>query len=128
MRYHVSVVAEFFIQMAVALPVFLLWYAVVALIGRAFGVRLPFRSLRQRNGTSQNLTFSQHMWLKGVLGWGCGMWIVTTFCDYLDWKLLEWFRPRSFRRETTLPCSPLAAGGTPVWLDEVDAGTGIAES
>jgi hypothetical protein len=86
MRYHVSVVAEFFIQMAVVLPVFLLWYAVVTLIGRAFGVRLPFRSLRQRNGTSQNLTFSQHMWLKGVLGWGCGMWIITTFYDYLDWK------------------------------------------
>jgi hypothetical protein len=86
MRYHVSVVAEFFIQMVVILPVFLLWFAVVTLIGRAFGVRLPFRSLRQRNGASQSLTFSQHMWLKGVLGWGCGMWIVTTFDDYLDWK------------------------------------------
>ncbi|MGH9636000.1 MAG: hypothetical protein ACRD72_14315 [Candidatus Angelobacter sp.] len=86
MRYHVSVVAEFFIQMVVALPVFLLWFAVVILIGRAFGVRLPFRGLRQHNGTSQSLTFSQHMWLRGVLGWGCGMWIVTTFDDYLDWK------------------------------------------
>jgi hypothetical protein len=52
----------------------------------AFGVRLPFRRLRQRNGTAQSLTFSQHMWLMGVLGWGCGMWIVTTFDDYLDWK------------------------------------------
>jgi hypothetical protein len=86
MRYHVSVVAEFFIRMVVALPVFLLWFAVVILIGRAFGVRLPFRGLRQHNGTSQSLTFSQHMWLRGVLGWGCGMWIVTTFDDYLDWK------------------------------------------
>jgi hypothetical protein len=85
MRYHVSVVAESFIRIAVVLPVFLLWYALVTLIGRAFGVRL-FRSLRQRNGTSQSLTFSQHMWLRGVLGWGCGMWIVTTFDDYLGWK------------------------------------------
>jgi ABC-type dipeptide/oligopeptide/nickel transport system permease subunit len=33
MRYHVSVVAEFFIQMVVALPVLLLWFAVVTLIG-----------------------------------------------------------------------------------------------
>ncbi len=86
MRYHVSVVAEFFIQIVVALPVFLLWFAVVTLIGRAFGVRLPFRGLWQRNGTSQSLTFLQHMWFKGVLGWGCGMWIVTTFDDYLGWK------------------------------------------
>ncbi|HEY5028418.1 MAG TPA: hypothetical protein VIK39_08425 [Candidatus Angelobacter sp.] len=86
MRYHVSVMAEFFIQIVVALPVFLLLFAVVTLLGRAFGVRLPFRSLRQRNGTSQTLTFSQHMWLMGVLGWGGGMWIVTTLGDYLDWK------------------------------------------
>jgi hypothetical protein len=86
MRYHVSVVAEFFIQIVVALPVFLLWFAVVTLLGRAFGVRLPLRILRQRNGTSQSLTFSQHMWFMGALGWGCGMWIVTTLDDYLDWK------------------------------------------
>jgi hypothetical protein len=86
MLYHVSVVAKFFIQMAVVLPVFLLWYAVLTLIARAFGVRLPFRSLWRRNGTSQSLTFLQHMWLRGVLGWGCGMWILTTVFDYLDWK------------------------------------------
>jgi hypothetical protein len=79
-------VAEFFIQILVALPVFLLWFAVVALLLRAFGVRLPFRGLRGRNGASQSLTFSQHMWLIGVLYWGCGMWIVTTLDDYLDWK------------------------------------------
>ena len=86
MRYHVSVVAEFFIQLVVALLALLLWLAVVALIGRAFGIRLPFFSLRQRDGHSKSLTFSQHMWLKGVLGYGCGMWIFTTFYDYLKWK------------------------------------------
>jgi hypothetical protein len=85
-RYHVSVVAEFFIRIVVALPVFLLWFGVVTLLGRAFGVRLPFGSLREPNGTSQSLTFSQHMWWMGVLGWGCGMWVVTTLGDYLDWK------------------------------------------
>ena len=85
MRYHVSVVAEFFIRIVVALALLLLWLAVVTLIGRAFGVRVPFFSLRQRNGISQRLTFSQHMWLNGVLGWGCGMWIFTTFYDYLKW-------------------------------------------
>jgi len=86
MRYHVSVVAEFFIRIAVVLPVVLLWFGVVALIGRAFGIRFPFGTWRQRNGTLQSLTFSQHMWLKGVLGWGCGVWIATTLDDYLAWK------------------------------------------
>ena len=86
MRYHVSVVAEFLIQMAVAVPALVLWFAVVTLLGRAFGVGLPFRILRRRDGTSQSLTFSQHMWFTGVLGWGCGMLIVTTLGDYLDWK------------------------------------------
>jgi len=77
MRYYVSVVAQFFIELVVILPVLLLWFAVV---------RLLSRSLPQRNGTSLSLTFSQHMWLMGVLGWGCGMWILTTVDDYLEWK------------------------------------------
>jgi hypothetical protein len=86
LRYYVPVVAEFLIQMAVAVPALVLWFAVVTLLGCALGVGLPFRILRQRNGTSQSLTFSQHMWFMGALGWGCGMWIVTTLGDYLDWK------------------------------------------
>ncbi len=86
MRYYVSVVAEFIIQILVGVPALLLWFAVLALLGRAFGVKLPFRSLGKHDGIAQSLTFSQHMWLTGVLGWGCGMWIVTTLGDYLDWK------------------------------------------
>jgi hypothetical protein len=77
---------EFSILIVVALLAFLLWYAVVVLLLRPFGVRLPFRRLRSRNGTSRSLTFSQHIWLNGVLYWGCGMWIVMTLGDYLDWK------------------------------------------
>jgi hypothetical protein len=88
-RYHVSAMADFFIQIAVALPVLLLWFVVVALIARAFGVRLPFPSLRGRKGTSQSLTFSKHMLFIGVLYWGCGMWILTTLHDYLEWKYLN---------------------------------------
>jgi len=86
MRYHVSIVAEFFIEIIVAVPVLVLWFGVVMLLGRAFGVQLPFRSLRKRNGVALSLTFAQHMWLIGVLGWGCGVWIATTFDDYLEWK------------------------------------------
>lgn len=86
MRYHISVVAKFSIQMAVTVLVLILWFAVVTLLGRAFGIRVPFRIMRQHDNTSRGLTFSQHMWMMGVLGWGCGMWIVTTLNDYLDWK------------------------------------------
>jgi hypothetical protein len=86
MGYHVPVVAEFFIRMIVAVPVALLWFAMIMLLGRAFGVQLPFRILRQRNAVSRRLTFAQYIWLIGVLGWGCGMWIATTLDDYLDWK------------------------------------------
>ena len=86
MRYHVSVVAQFFIQIVVALSALLLWSAAVRLIGRVFGVPLTFFGLRQRHGNSKRVTFAQHIWLIGVLGWGCGMWIFTTFYDYLKWK------------------------------------------
>ena len=68
------------------MPVALLWFAMIMLLGRAFGVQLPFRILRQRNAVSRRLTFAQYIWLIGVLGWGCGMWIATTLDDYLDWK------------------------------------------
>jgi hypothetical protein len=86
LRYHVSVVAKFLIQIGVALPLFLLWYAVLTLVVRAFGVRLAFPCLRRHIGNLQRLTFSQHIWLIGVLYWGCGMWIVTTFGHYIGWK------------------------------------------
>jgi hypothetical protein len=72
--------------MIVSVPVLLLWLAMVAVVVRPFGVRVPFLGFRKSKDTSQRHTFSQHMWLIGVLYWGCGMWIVTTLDDYLDWK------------------------------------------
>ncbi len=75
-----------FIQVLVTLPVFLLWIAMVAAFVRPFGIRLPFLGFGKSKRTSQSLSFSQHVWLIGVLSWGCGMWIVTTLDDYLDWK------------------------------------------
>ena len=47
---------------------------------------LPLLRLRWHNGNLQRLTFSQHIWLIGVVYWGCGMWIVTTLDHYIDWK------------------------------------------
>ena len=75
-----------FIQLIVVMLVFLLWLAVLAAFVRPFGVRLPVLLFGKRKSTAQSLSFSQHMWLIGVLSWGCGMWIVTTLSDYLDWK------------------------------------------
>ena len=87
MRYY-PVMAEVFIQIAVALSAFLLWYVMVALLLRAFGVRLPlpFRRLHGHGGASRSLSFPQHLWINGVLYWGCGMWIILTLGTYLDWK------------------------------------------
>jgi hypothetical protein len=79
-------VTEFFIQLIVVLPIFVLWPAVVAVLARPFGVRFPFLGFRKNKGTSQSLTFAQHLWLVGVLGWGCGVWMVLTLSDLLDWK------------------------------------------
>lgn len=41
-------------------------------------------------------------------------------------EVLEWFRSRSLRRCFTLPCSPLAAGWTPFWLDDVERENGYS--
>jgi len=68
------------------------WAAVVvALLVRPFGVRLPLNplSFRKRRSAFQSLTPSQHMWIFGVLQWGCSMFIYTTLWDYLDWKYLN---------------------------------------
>lgn len=80
--------AEFFIEMLVALPVFFLWLVVVALLVRPFGVRLPLGpfSFGKRASALQALTFPQYVLVCGVLCFGCGMLIVTTLSNYLEWK------------------------------------------
>jgi len=77
--------AEFLIIMLVSLVVFLLWLLAVSFLARTLGVRLPPR-WPWRSSTAQSLSFSQHLWIVGVLFWGCGMFIVTTLWNYLDWK------------------------------------------
>ena len=74
-----------------ALPVGLLWPAVVAMLVRPFGVRLPLKPFRFREFRCalQALTLSQHVWVYGALQFGGGMLIATTLWDYLDWKYLN---------------------------------------
>jgi hypothetical protein len=76
---------EFLIQTLVSLMALLLWFLAVSLLARTLGVRLPPRWPGRKN-TVQSRTFSQHLWIVGVLYWGCSMFIVTTLWDYLDWK------------------------------------------
>jgi hypothetical protein len=86
--YYVLAVAAFFIPMLVALLVFFLWLAVVALLVRPFGVRLPYGpfSSGKRARALHALSFSQYLFVVGVLCFGCGMLIVTTLSNYLGWK------------------------------------------
>jgi hypothetical protein len=82
-------VAAFFISMLVAMPVFFLWLVVVALLVRPFGVQLPPFGpfgLGKRTRAVQALTFVQHVFVHGVLGFGCGMLIFRTVSDYVEWK------------------------------------------
>jgi hypothetical protein len=79
-------VAAFFIPMLVALLAFFLWLVVVALLVRPFGVQLPLGPFGNRARALQALTFSQYLFVCGVLCFGCGMLIVTTLSNYLEWK------------------------------------------
>jgi DUF1365 family protein len=80
-------VAEFFIEMLAAVLVIFLWLIVVALLVRPFGM-LPLSpfSFFKRRYAFQALTLSQHVLVVGVLLFGCGMLMVRTSSDYLEWK------------------------------------------
>jgi hypothetical protein len=79
--------AEFVVQMIVTLCAFLLWLVVVSLLARPFGVRMPLPWLGFGDRKIlQTRSLYQHILVVGVLYWGCGMVIVTTLWDYLNWK------------------------------------------
>ena len=80
--------AAFFIPMLVALLAFFPWLVVVALLVRPFGVQLPLGPFRFGNRARglQALTFSQYLFVCGVLCFGCGMLIVTALSNYLQRK------------------------------------------
>jgi hypothetical protein len=85
--WYVVAVATF-IAFVVPLPLIFLWFAIVALIVRPFGVRLPLGlfSFRERSSAFQSLTFPQYVMVCGVLSFGCGMFILTTASSYIEWK------------------------------------------
>lgn len=79
---------EFIIEMVAALLLFLMWLVLVAVIVRPFGVRLPVwpLSYAKRRSALHSLSFSQYIFVYGVLYFGCGMLIATTLFRYLEWK------------------------------------------
>ena len=80
--------AEYFLFAVPLLLVFPLWLIVVSLLARSFGVQMPLGVIGvvKRRRAPQPLTFSQYLVICGVLCFGCGMFIVTTLSDYLEWK------------------------------------------
>ncbi len=74
--------------MLLVIPVVLVWFVVVAVIVRPFGVQMPLRlsDFRQRTSWLQLLTFPQYLGIYGVLCFGCGMFILTTLSHYLEWR------------------------------------------
>ena len=87
--------AEFFVPILVALPVFFLWLVVVALLVRPFGVQLPLApfNFRRRSHALHALTFPQYLLVYGVLCFGCGMLIFTTISHYIEWKYWHYSTP-----------------------------------
>ncbi len=78
---------EVIVETLLALPVLFLWLAVVSVLVRPFGIRLPLAPFSaKRRSAFQALTFSQYLMVCGVLCFGCGMLIVTTFSRYIEWK------------------------------------------
>ncbi len=79
--------AEFVVEALLALPVIFLWLAIVSILVRPFGIRLPLASFGAKRTTAYlAFTFPQYLIVGGVLSFGCGMLIVTTFSRYIEWK------------------------------------------
>jgi hypothetical protein len=126
MRYDVSVVAEFFIQIVVG-PA-----SVLALVCRDYTHRACFRGpiAVSQFAAAQGHLAKPHFFTAHVVDGRPWVGLRDVDCHNLRrlprLEVLEWFRSRSLRRETTLPCSPLAAGGTPVRLDDVERKNGYS--
>ena len=61
-----------------AVPFLFVWYSLIAILTRPFGVRLPLLAiplvhLRQAIG---QLSFRQYIIVQGVLVWGAGTWLM----------------------------------------------------
>jgi hypothetical protein len=113
-------VTEVIVETLLALPVLFLWLAVVSILVRPFGIQLPLAPLSaKRSSAFQALTFSQYLIIAGVLTFGCGMLIVTTFSRYIEWK---YWHGSSLTTETLLRDAfqyPLLSGvlfGVVGWL------------
>ncbi len=85
--------AELVIEILIAVPAFLVWMMVVAVLVRPFGLRLPLTPFgwAEQRSAFQSFSFSQYVTVGGVLYFGCGMWIVTTLGGYIEWKF--WHGP-----------------------------------
>lgn len=88
---YILAVTEVIVETLLALPVLFLWLAVVSVLVRPFGTRLPLAPpfSAKRRSAFQALTFSQYLMVCGVLCFGCGMLIVTTFFRHIEWKYLH---------------------------------------
>jgi hypothetical protein len=79
--------AEVIVETLLAVPMVLLWLVVVAILVRPFGIRLPLAPFSaKRRSAFKALSFSQFLIIGGVLCFGCGMLIATTFSRYIEWK------------------------------------------
>src|SRR6266404_9544113 len=105
--------------MLLLIPLLLVWFVVVTVIVRPFGIRMPLRlsDFRQRTSWLQLLTFPQYVAVYGVLCFGCGMFILTTLSHYLEWRYF-------YGSSSSLSESELLANGLQWLLGGVAFGLG----
>lgn len=106
---------EFLLSALVVLLTPLLWYGVVELVARLFGVSI-FPRLWRHERAVRPLTFSQHMGFVGVLAWGGGVFFATTLLEYLEWKYWGAFHGLSANRMLLKAVVWLTAGLLFGWM------------
>ena len=81
------------ITLMVWLPVLTLWFALVALIVRPWGIRLPIFWFHADPAHYPVLKHWQYVIVEGVLRWGVGSWLLFSTADYIRFRFD--YRPES---------------------------------
>lgn len=82
----------FAIMLIVGLPVMIVWYFILGLFVRPFGIRVgvywPTRNGRERMVAERAaLTRPQYVIVYGVLGWGFGVALLLSATNYIAYRL-----------------------------------------
>jgi hypothetical protein len=83
----VAVIAWLLLLMVLAVPVLTAWDAIVALLVRPFGIRVPLLIWRKDYKEAiRRMSRGQYILVVGVLGWGIGVQLLITATRYAEFR------------------------------------------